>query len=207
LREKVVISCYMYAKKDIADFQDIDFLEDYSGYSFKIEKNDIIAIDDGFITAIDYDESIDKKVASIFQVIRSKSKEEMTIEMKAKKIVITLPEEEFTYYDTLRKNDNFQNIFFTMLAIPALSYCLKEFQDNILADKYDLDLVEMDYMWFASVKNAYKNQYNIELTEDIFKELDVFSLSQKLLNNGTLNGIKDLFNISMRKQYGGDEDE
>ena len=207
LRDKVVISCYLYAKKNIFDYKDNDFLEDYQGYSFEIEKNDIIAIDDGFTTIIDYDESIDKKVASIFQVIRNSSVETMAIEMKTRKIVISLPEEEFVYYDTLRKNDNFQNIFFTMLAIPALTYCLKEFQDNILSEQYDLDVVEMNYTWFISVKNAYKKQYGIELTEDIFKNLNVSVLAQKLLNNGILNGIKDLFNISMRKQYGGEEDE
>lgn len=207
LRDKVVISCYLYAKRNIMDYKDNDFLDDYQGYSFEIEKNDIIAIDDGFTTIIDYDESMDKKVASIFQVIRSNSVETMTIEMKTKKIVISLPEEEFVYYDTLRKNDNFQNIFFTMLAIPALTYCLKEFQDNILLEQYDLDVVEMNYIWFISVKNAYKTKYGIELTEEIFKNLDVSILSQKLLNNGALNGIKDLFNISMRKQYGGEYDE
>lgn len=207
LRDKVVISCYLYAKRNILDYKDNDFLDDYQGYSFEIEKNDIIAIDDGFTTIIDYDESMDKKVASIFQVIRSNSVETMTIEMKTRKIVISLPEEEFVYYDTLRKNDNFQNIFFTMLAIPALTYCLKEFQDNILSEQYDLDVVEMNYTWFISVKNAYKTQYGIELTEEIFKNLDVSILSQKLLNNGALNGIKDLFNLSMRKQYGGEDDE
>ena len=207
LRDKVVISCYLYAKTNISNYQDDDFLDDYQGYNFEIEKNDIIAIDDGFTTIIDYDESIDKKVASIFQVIRSNSIETMTIEMKTKKIVISLPEEEFVYYDTLRKNDNFQNIFFTMLAIPALTYCLKEFQDNILSEQYNLDVVEMNYTWFISVKNAYKIQYGIELTEEIFKDLNVSILSQKLLNNGVLNGIKDLFNISMRKQYGGEDDE
>lgn len=207
LRDKVVISCYLYAKRNIWDYKDNDFLDDYQGYSFEIEKNDIIAIDDGFTTIIDYDESMDKKVASIFQVIRSNSVETMTIEMKTRKIVVSLPEEEFVYYDTLRKNDNFQNIFFTMLAIPALTYCLKEFQDNILSEQYDLDVVEMNYTWFISVKNAYKTQYGIELTEEIFKNLDVSILSQKLLNNGALNGIKDLFNLSMRKQYGGEDDE
>lgn len=208
LRDKVEISCYIYAKKDIDNFNDNDFLEDYNGYSFKIDKNDIIAIDDGYTIVIDYDESIDKKVSSIFQIIRDKSADCMRIEKKAKKIVISLPEEEFTYYDNLRKNDNFQNIFFSMIAIPALTYCLKEFQDAIRWQEYDLDSIEMEYNWFISVKNAYKKQYNVELTESILKNEDVSIISQKLLNNGNLNGIKDLFNISIgRKLYGGEDDE
>lgn len=208
LRDKVEISCYIYAKIDLEDFNDNDFLDDYNGYSFKIDKNDIIAIDDGYTTVIDYDESIDKKVSSIFQIIRDKSANSMIIENKAKKIVISLPEEEFTYYDNLRKNDNFQNIFFSMIAIPALTYCLKEFQDAIKIGGYDLDSIEMEYNWFISVKNAYKKQYGVELTESILKNDNVSVISQKLLNDGNLNGIKDLFSISVgRKLYGGEEDE
>lgn len=207
LRDKVVVSCYIYAKQDIDKFFSSDFLEDYEGVSFKIEKNDIIAIDDGYTTVIDFDESIDKKVASIFEVIRNKDVETMTIEGNARSIVISLPEEEFANYNTLSKNDNYQNIFFSMLAIPALNLCLKEFQDNIRFDIYDLDSVEMEYRWFISIKNAYKKVYGIELTEEIFKGIDTYVLSQKLLNNGVLNGVKDLFDLSIRKQFGGDSDE
>lgn len=208
LRDRVEISCYIYAKKEIEKFQDNDFLEDYNGYSFKIDKNDIIAIDDGYTTVIDYDESIDKKVSSIFQIIRDKSADSMVIEKKAKKIVISLPNEEFTYYDNLRRNDNFQNIFFSMIAIPALTYCLKEFQDAIRTGDYDLDSIEMEYNWFISVKKAYKNQFKVELNEEILKNTNVSVVAQKLLNNGNLKGIKDLFDISIgRKVYGGEDDE
>ena len=119
-----------------------------------------------------------------------------------------MPEDEFTYYDNLRKNDNFQNIFFSMIAIPALTYCLKEFQDAIRTGDYDLDSVEMEYNWFISVKSAYKKQYGVELTDNILKNENVSIISQKLLNDGNLNGIKDLFNISVgRKLYGGEDDE
>lgn len=208
LRDRVEISCYIYAKKEIEKFQDDDFLEDYNGYSFKIDKNDIIAIDDGYTTVIDYDESIDKKVSSIFQIIRDKSADSMVIEKKAKKIVISLPDEEFTYYDNLRRNDNFQNIFFSMIAIPALTYCLKEFQDAIRTGDYDLDSIEMEYNWFISVKKAYKSQFDVELNEEILKNTNVSVVAQKLLNNGNLKGIKDLFDISIgRKVYGGEDDE
>lgn len=208
LRDRVEISCYIYAKKDIERFEDDDFLEDYNGYSFKIDKNDIIAIDDGYTTVIDYDESVDKKVSSIFQIIRDKSADSMVIEKKAKKIVISLPDEQFTYYDNLRRNDNFQNIFFSMIAIPALTYCLKEFQDAVRAGDYDLDSIEMEYNWFISVRKAYKNQFDIELNEEILKNTNVSVVAQKLLNNGNLKGIKDLFDISIgRKIYGGEDDE
>ena len=208
LRDKVEVSCYIYAKKDIDNFMDNDFLEDYMGYSFKLDKNDIIAIDDGYTTSIDYDESVDKKVSSIFQIIRDKSAKDMIIEKKFKKIVVSLPDQEFSYYDILRKNDNFQNIIFAMIAIPALTYCLKDLQDKIKIEEYDLDSIEMDYHWFISVRNAHKKQFGTELTSELFKNTDVSVLAQKLLNDGSLNGIKDLFEIAIKKRLnGGEEDE
>lgn len=207
LRDKVVVSCYIYAKQDIDKFVNSDFLDDYEGISFKIEKNDIIAIDDGYTTVIDFDESIDKKVASIFEVIRNKNVETMTVEGNSRSIVISLPEDVFNNYNTLSKLDECQNIFFSMLAIPALNLCLKEFQDNIRFDVYDLDSIEMEYRWFISIKNAYKKVYGMELTEDVFKMIDICALSQKLLNNGVLNGIKDVFDLCTKKQLGGGSDE
>lgn len=207
LRGLVVVSCYIYAKQDIDSYTNQNLLEDYAGYEFHIDKNDIVAIDDGFRMQIEYDKDLDKKVSSIFQVIRNSNINHMIIENKMNKIVISLPDEEFGYYDALRKNDNFQNIFFSMLAIPALAYCLKEFQYNIKAEKYELDDVEINYIWFHSVKNAYHKLYQEELTEEKFKNIEVIELAQKLLNNGSLEGIKDLFNFVMQKNYGGDEDE
>ena len=66
----------------------------------------------------------------------------------------------------------------------------------------------MDYYWFISVKNAYKKQFGIELTTELFKNAEVSVLAQKLLNDGSLNGIKDLFEIAIKKRLnGGDEDE
>ena len=207
LRDKVEISCYLYAKKEIENFQDNDFLEEYSGYSFKIDKNDIIAIDDGYTTVIDYNESIDKKVSSIFQIIRNQSADSMIIEKKAKKIVISLPDEEFTYYENLKNNDNLQNIFFSMIAIPALTYCLKEFQDAVRTGDYDMDAIEIEYTWFISVRNAYKKQFEKELTEEILRTSNISTMAQKLLNGGSLKGIKDLFNIAIGRSLGGGEED
>ena len=57
-----------YATKDFV-YSDDDFLDDYEGNSFNIEKYDILGIDDGFSVRINYDETKDKKVSSIFLVI------------------------------------------------------------------------------------------------------------------------------------------
>ena len=210
LKDKVEISCYMYANEDIDNYSNEDFIEEYRDYKFNIEKNSVIGIDDGFSTIIEYNEELDKKVASIFMIIPVEDCESMRVESLTSKIVIKLPKSEFDHYSVLRNNSNFNNIIFSMLAIPALAQCLKEFQDKIILSEYELDDFEMDHRWMISIRKAYKKLYNTELTDEIFVNTDVFELAQKLLNNGTIKGIKDLFNIVMFSKHlydGGDTDE
>lgn len=202
LRDKVEISCFIYATENI-EYSDPDFLDDYEGYSFEIDKYDILAIDDGITTKIEYNESDDKKVSSIFRIIKSFEETElMKIEALNKIIKITLPEKQFDYYDTLKNNDNFQFIFFSMLAIPALIKCF----DQIKMTYQDIDEVCINFSWFNSICEAYKKIYNREMDYNDFYDEPSEILAQKLLNNASTKGIEDLF-TKIFEDVGGWNDE
>ena len=205
LRDQVVISCFVYATEDFSYISD-DFLEDYQGYTFNIEKYDILAIDDGFTTKIEYDESKDKKVSSIFSIIKDEfiSNNVMKIEPTSKKIVIHLPEEQFGCYENMKNNDNYQEIFFSILTIPALIACLQSIQDQMLYGEVTLDNIHIDYSWFGSIEYAYKNQFNEDLDENKFKKLNVVELSQQLMNYASVTAISDLFKQEFSKLVRGD---
>ena len=208
LRDQVVISCFVYATEDFSYISD-DFLEDYQGYTFNIEKYDILAIDDGFTTKIEYDESKDKKVSSIFSIIKDEfiSNNVMKIEPNSKKIVIHLPEEQFGCYENMKNNDNYQEIFFSILTIPALIACLQSIQDQMLYGEVTLDNIHIDYSWFGSIEYAYKNQFNEDLDENKFKKLNVVELSQQLMNYASVTAISDLFKQEFSKLVRGDNDD
>ena len=208
LRDQVVISCFVYATEDFSYISD-DFLEDYQGYTFNIEKYDILAIDDGFTTKIEYDESKDKKVSSIFSIIKDEfiSNNVMKIEPTSKKIVIHLPEEQFGCYENMKNNDNYQEIFFSILTIPALIACLQSIQDQMLYGEVTLDNIHIDYSWFGSIEYAYKNQFNEDLDENKFKKLNVVELSQQLMNYASVTAISDLFKQEFSKLVRGDNDD
>lgn len=208
LRDQVVISCFVYATEDFS-YKNDDFLEDYQGYTFNIEKYDILAIDDGFTTRIEYDESKDKKVSSIFSIIKDEliSNNVMKIEPTVKKIVIHLPEEQFGCYENMKNNDNYQEIFFSILTIPALISCLQTIQDQMLYNGVTLDDIHLDYSWFSSIEYAYKNQFNENLDENKFKKLNVVELSQQLMNYATVTAISDLFKQEFSKLVRGDTDD
>ena len=205
LSDRVVISSFIYATQDIENYRNNDFLEDYEDYNFYIEKYDIIAIDNGSTIVIDYDETSDKKVSSIFLIIKDTEtdKKNMRVEI-GDKIIAYLPEKQFNMYDNMKKNNNYQNIFFSMLAIPILIEALEKIKN----EQYDFDEIELNYRWFRSVKNGFKKKYGYELTEDKFYEIDSAELAQELLNNGTVNAIEDLMKITFGNiMIGGNEYE
>lgn len=204
LRDKVVISSFIHAKKEFTYVND-DFLDDYAGYSFRIEKNNILAIDDGFTMKIEYDESKDNKIASIFSIIKSSDEKlhSMKVEFTTRKINIFLPESQFGFYDNLKGNDNFQNIFFSILAVPALSHCLQKLQK----EDSDIELIRMEYSWFESILKGYLKLYDKELNSKIFSEMDILRFSQEVLNNATVNSIENFFSIVTNSSLGGGFDD
>ena len=205
LRDKVYVSAYAYATKDFT-YLDEDFLDDYSGYSFEIEKYDILGIDDGFHTTINYDSEKDKKVSSIFRIIPSDEITNKVVKYSTngKLIYIKMPLEEYKIYYNLSQNNNFINVFLAIFAVPALSYYLNRFQ----AQQLDLESICSENFWFESVINRYKEIKGVSLTDKLFWELDCNEFSQEALNYGTVSSIDDLFAIALNQAMkGGDEDE
>lgn len=197
---RIEISSITYATDTITDFKSLDFIDDYSGYSFKIEKYCPIALDDGIVSKIEYDDFEDKKVSSIFSVIKSfdSDKKIMTVINDDKKIKIELPVHEYDNFDRLNGQSIFQHIFFSIIIIPALSMCLKEIQDEL---KYQSKMIEdiIDvHTWFISVQNSYKKLTGTELTEEIFMTLDILELSQMIMDDCIVNSINDFHDIITR---------
>ena len=92
---KVDISLFIVAKRDIANYKCNDFLDDYSDYDFFVEKNDIIGIDDGYTSRIEFNEKESSEKSSIFLVIKDTNitDKTMRVELADEKIIISLPQE------------------------------------------------------------------------------------------------------------------
>ena len=208
LSGRVEISSITYATDTINDFNSSDFIDDYSGYSFKIEKYCPIALDDGIVSKIEYDDLEDKKVSSIFSVVKSfdSDKKLMTVINDDKKIKIELPEHEYENFDRLNGQSIFQHIFFSIIIIPALSMCLKEIQDELkYQNKIIEDIIDV-HTWFISVKNSYKKLTGTELTEEVFMSIDVLELSQMIMDDCIVNSIDDFHDIITRTSDSDEEE-
>ena len=198
LNDKVYISSFLYATENINGYKSENFLDDYEDYSFNIEKYDILAADDGFFKTIEYDQEKNKKNDSIFSVIKTKKIDTMLVDISQKKIIIKLPESEHGLYTNLRYNKTYQPLFFSMMAIPALSNVLQKFKDQDM----DIEDIADDYYWFNAILVSYEKIYGKKLTNEIFNETETLTLAQKLLNNSTLEGINKLFRLDMNRKMG-----
>lgn len=204
LNGKVSVSAFVVATEDIEEYVSDDFLDDYEGYTFQIEKNDILAVDDGYVNRVDFNKDEDTKKSSIFIVIKDKTikDETMTVEFDVDKIIVKLPEEQWNIYDKMKRIQKYQSLFFSILATPALGQALLSLK--LTSDS--VDQLKLDYKWFNSFAVAYKNVFGEELTDEIFEKMsDTNLIAQKLLNTPVTKAIDDLFQMTIG-QIGGNDD-
>jgi len=203
IKDNVVVSSFAVIMSKIVDFKDDDFIEDYSGYSFTLDKYDIIAADDGFSFKVDYEEESDNKLSSIFKVIKQ-SDEDLLVKITPshKKIFIYVPETQFNHYDNLKNNESVKTAFFSMLIIPALIIAIEHIKSNLSENK-NLDDLALEYSWIKSLKQRYKVVFSKELSEDEFKEMNSLEVSQVLVNYPIVDGIESIYDLSFKKM--GDE--
>lgn len=206
LNNNVEVTSFIVAKEDF-DFSNDDFLDDYENSTFKIEKGCILAIEQGFNSTIDYSNINDKKVSSIFLIIYDENAEDMKVMVDdSKKIMICLPKKTYDRYNSLKNNDNFYSLFFSIIAIPALTKGLQRIQDRINMDESTIEDEIGSYKWFNTIINAYKKKTNKNITTDDFSEIDVVEVAQIILEHPSSNAIEDLFNLKPF-DYGGDDDD
>lgn len=201
---KLTISAFAVANEDICGYSNDDFLEDYDGISFNIEKNDILAVDDGIMDKLQFEGFEDDKKTSIFLVVKDKNIEDgiMQIEYTSEKIVISLPEEQWNRYDKTKSIAGFRNLYFSIIAIPALSQAIASLKNT----KENVDLLCMEYNWFNAFVNRYQEMNGIELDNDNFVGLDPYVETQKMLNASVTKSVDDIFAIAMGNNLGGEED-
>lgn len=189
----VVVSCYLYATEDISDFKSTSFIPEYAGYSFDIDKFDILAVDDGFKFKIELDPTEDDKVASIFTVVKKEDCDDiMSYDYNDKKIIVRLPATYYDCYDNIKTKKECNNIAFAMLAIPALACCL---EDICSRQYYSIEEILDNHSWFNAICISYKRRTGNVLTFDDFESINKLELAQMVLNSASCNGLKDFDNL------------
>ncbi len=212
--DDIDVSAFVYAVRDIDDYSDSSFLDDYVNYHFKIEKYCILAADDGFTIKVNQQPETESKKASIFTIVCDRINEDDLIRyaMKNKKIVISLPEKHFQSYNAIKYNGQFLNASFATIAIPVLIECLTEIKNLVRqSGENSLNDICFEYPWFRSVCNAYKREKGTELTEDLFmNNMTPFELAQIVFDCAPCDSLTDIRSVvagSINNNLNGEDEQ
>jgi len=189
LNGKLFITAFAVAASDIKDYFDEDFNSDYELTHFNIDKYDIMAFDDGYSIDVIHDVDKDDKINSIFVVVPKEDNQADGVEYvyQGNKIIIKMPHLSYNQYDRLKYIKRYQNLFFSLFAIPILAMSLNELK------KTSFDDLDVQYRWFLSVKKAYKDINSQDLNEESFEKLDTFKFAQLVFNGALVKTVDDLY--------------
>lgn len=182
---KVQLSLFAVAKEDFI-FNPLNVDEEYMGIDFEIEKDDILAANDGFTLNFIHQEQEDNLAQSIFSVILNHDMDDgssYTVDYNiGKKICINISEKEYKNYKIIYNAPIYEEVFFNMLLVPALIEGLSQCKNVLLQDNY-LDIEDLcdKFLWFRTILVGYKKLYGIDLTVEKFKDCSIASIAQDLL--------------------------
>lgn len=175
LDNKVNICFFIVAKKDLENYSNKNFNQDYEGISFNIDKANILAIARQFNVDIEKEKDNLAQVPSIFLIIKKESnkKDGIEIDMLQDKLQIFLSKKDYEHYALLSKG-SYQPLLHSSIIFPALIYVFENLK------KSDLETFE-DFNWFKTVKKVLYN-IDIDLTQEALEREHSYDLAQKIIN-------------------------
>lgn len=176
LNGKVAICAFIVAKKEILQYYNSSFNEDYGGMQFSLNRGNIIGI--GGQINIEVTKEVEElsKIPSIFTICRCAADidESMKFDITGEKIAITLCNRSFENYKLLSGVPTMLPVLHSMLIIPALIYTFEMLRKEGVGEFEDL-------RWFKSIKRTL-NKNNMILNEALLDTIPSFELAQKSLD-------------------------
>jgi hypothetical protein len=126
LRNKTEINFYIVAAKDISGYSVDGANEDYRGFTFEIEKGDVLGYGGRtfFIAAKRWE---DIKALSSLMVIKKSEREKgpFEVDLNSDKIVVYLSEQDFNIFRRASRH-GFDSIFHSSIVVPVLMHALNQ---------------------------------------------------------------------------------
>ena len=197
--EDVVSVCpFIIAKKDIPNYKNQQFNKVYEGFSFDIEKGNILAIGQEYEFPIEKEMDEYSKLPSIFVVtpIKDEKEKDMKINIGGDRINIQLPLKSYAQFNKSKLNDAYAPIVHSMLIIPALLKCFEELKSKAYQGMY---WEISSRRWYRVIEKALK-KHNIELSEDTIHQIDSFEKAQLLFEDTINRGLMNLFNLDLQTE-------
>lgn len=176
LNGKVTVCTFIVAKKDIIDYHNSLFNEDYEDEKFTLYRGNVVAV--GGQVNIEITKEIEElsKIPSIFTICRCAEDVDdcMKVDITGEKIAITLCNTSFGNYKMLSDMPTMLPVLHSMLIVPALIYTFETLKKEGIGDFEDL-------RWFKSIKRTLRKN-DIIFNEELLDNVPSYELAQKSLD-------------------------
>lgn len=181
----VQICSFIAALKNIDKYSNSLFSNDYRGFKFDLEKGCIMAVGNQINLHIKKIRDDLANTASIFSIVPNMdhSVTELKINLTDSKIAIIVPEKTFGVYSNMSAYLDVQPVMHSMIIIPALMQAFTELKES----REQLYIYE-DYRWFRSLRKTCAKM-GVSLDAEGLASLDIFSISQKLIDSPIVKAI------------------
>lgn len=190
LRGKVEVCAFTVSTKEIRAYSVSGCHADYGNRTFKVGRGEIIAASRSmhFDAFLDYDPI--KKISSILNIERSEDVNVTRCDISfddSKKIVMTLPQEDFDLYRDLRADPGLQSLIAASVVFPAVLealHYLRDLHDDQLEDE------KLTKIWVRSILRKLE-ELGCDLRSDSDNS-DCFAFAQVILRAPLRRGLFDL---------------
>ncbi len=181
VKGKVEFTCVLVAKENLQNYSNSKAHSDYNGFTFDLDKGDVLAFFGEFTFDADIKYEKLKAVSSFMEVVENEAIEYTNIDLKKPKIEVQLPPNDYNAYksDAISHEIKFAPMFHSSLVLNALLIALYNFEEH------------KEYLWAKAIEYRLKNDK--ELNSINFQEKEnIPEIAQRLLGNPfsrLLNGL------------------
>ncbi len=187
INKRVEVTTLIVANKDIFNYNNESFNDDYNGKYFNIKKGNIFAIGKYQSLYIEKDINEFTKINSVITIVKADGDNYEPVNYEGDKIRITINKDSFSIYEMYAKFSN--AIVNSMIIVPALMYVL----DSLI----DVDITEYeDKKWYRVLSKKCSEVIKQDFSIDYIKQRGSLELVQKLFDNPLNEGL-----IELKKLY------
>lgn len=200
---RLQVCSFIIANEDFPDYTNQALHEDYSGFTFVIDEGNIMAVGSQASFEIEKTLSDLSNVPSVIVIIKNPDEdaEGMLVETNQSKLVIKIPQNDFSNYRNLSKEVGAKTILRSLVIVPAIAHALNEIAKRDSSERYEYS----SYSWYLAIKKNLSTTFGLNVEDDDFAELDMLHLAQKILDSPVGKALSTL-----AQGYGtleGDDDE
>ena len=194
VHERVDLCPCIIATEKIENFTNDDFIEDYDGIPYEINKGEVVAIGERQKFDAIYKNDIIKKGDPIVHFVNDDEATVLYCEWEYDTIKIHLPKEQFRKYNEVGKNEPWKvPMLNAIYVVPVIVQGIYEiYQDEVVGRPSTLER----YSWYKTLKVLIMKAAKDDAAE--YKRMlgDPIKTSQRLLNDNSLQALNLVYDVT-----------